>query len=312
MIIRILFLTFFFISFSSASSQKVRIGNIDNYYKNKITKKELLDILNEIEYFLESKLNTNVFDYDEEGKTINLVYLPPSRLELRIENNIKKLSLKEKQINDLNKTFPQKQKNINKLKESFLEQNELLNKKVNKLNAYVKKVNKKKSMTKEEYKNVESYIQKEKLKLNTDLLKLKKDEKYLKRIINKFNKKVNVYNNLIRTYNNINNQLEDMYRNFKKIKGMTFGMKEIRLKTFYKDGKKIKEKNVKNSMNKIDIYGFDSLHELKVILSHEILHLVGIPHINTKNALMNSIIQKSQLENLFLTKEDIKNFKEHF
>ena len=46
-------------------------------------------------------------------------------------------------------------------------------------------------------------------------------------------------------------------------------------------------------MNKIEIYGFDNKQELKVILAHEIAHLVGIPHINVKDALMNPILQKS-------------------
>ena len=312
MFLKILFLSFFLMSYTHASFQKIRIGKIDSHYKNKITENELFNIINEIEYFLESNLNTNIFDYDEMGKEINIVYLPPSKLELRIDNYLKKLILKKEEISTLQDFFPKEQKNINKVKKTFSMQNNLLEKKVNKLNKYISKFNKKKNISKVEYKKVQNYIKSEKDKLQVELKKLKKDEKNVKSIISKFNRKVNNYNNLIRDYTNLNNQLEDMYRNFKKVKGMTFSTKEIRLKTFYKDGKKIEEKKVKSSMNKIDIYGFDNLNELKVILAHEILHLVGIPHINDKNALMNPIVQKKQLNQLFLTNGDIKIFEEYF
>ena len=103
-----------------------------------------------------------------------------------------------------------------------------------------------------------------------------------------------------------------MNRTFKKVKGKTFGIKKVTSKIYYKNGKKIEEKNVQESMNKIEIYGFDSLAELKVIIAHEIAHLVGIPHIEIQNALMHPLLQKRQINGLFLTKEDIKNFQENF
>ena len=58
-------------SYTHASFQKIRIGKIDSHYKNKITENELFYIINEIEYFLESNLNTNIFDlYMHTGKII--------------------------------------------------------------------------------------------------------------------------------------------------------------------------------------------------------------------------------------------------
>jgi hypothetical protein len=103
-----------------------------------------------------------------------------------------------------------------------------------------------------------------------------------------------------------------MSRSIKKVKGRTFGLKEVSLKTYYKDGKKVKERSVTNSMTKIEIYGFESKEKLKVVLAHEIAHLVGIPHINIKNALMNPLLQKKQIENFSLTDADIRNFKRNF
>lgn len=313
MFFKLIILTSFIISFSHASFQKVSIGEIDNHYKNKISEYELRNIINEIEYFLESKLGTNVFDYGEfYGKKINLVYVPPSKLEKRIYSHLKKLKEKEKRIIKIQKSFPKKQKDIKKLKNLFVKQNNILDKRVKSLNDYVRIVNKKKSISRNEYNKVQSYIKKQKTKLQNELQKLKKEESYVKGIVGKHNKNVFLYNNLIREHHRLNSEVEVMSRSFKKVKGMTFGITEIKLKTFYKNGKKVKEKSTKNSMNKIDIYGFDSFEELKTILAHEILHLVGIPHINKKDALMNPIIQKNQIDNFSLTQDDILNFNDHF
>lgn len=313
MIFKILFITLLLSSFSFASFQKVSIGEVDNHYKNKISEHELRNILKEIELFLESKLGTNVFDYAKYyGKKINLVYIPPSKQERRILSHVKKLKEKEKQVKRMQNLFPNKQNDIKKLKKMFVQQNNLLNKRVISLNDYVRTINKNKNISRTEYKKVQSYIKKQKAKLFEEQRELKKEKSYVKSVVRKHNKNVRIFNNLIREHNRLNNELSVMARSFKKIKGMTFGIKEIRLKTFYKDGQRVKEKSIKSNMNKIDIYGFDSLKELKTILTHEILHLVGIPHINKKNALMNPIVQKNQIENMNLTYWDIQNFEENF
>ena len=93
----------------------------------------------------------------------------------------------------------------------------------------------------------------------------------------------------------MSNELESMNRSFKKVKGKTFAQKKVTLKTYYKDGKKVEERDVEKTMNKIEIYGFDNLAELKVIIAHEIGHLVGLPHIQVEHALMNPILQKKQM-----------------
>jgi len=70
------------------------------------------------------------------------------------------------------------------------------------------------------------------------------------------------------------------------------------VETFGQDGKKIEQKSVENSVQNIEIYGFENKNKLKAVLAYEIGHLVGLPNIDT--------------ENLTLTQDDIKNFKENF
>ena len=84
----------FCLNISFATFQEVRIGTIDEYYKSKISKEEMRKIIDEIEYVFENKLNMNIFDYSQNGKEINIVYLPPSKTEKIIET--KKKVLKEK------------------------------------------------------------------------------------------------------------------------------------------------------------------------------------------------------------------------
>ena len=107
-------------------------------------------------------------------------------------------------------------------------------------------------------------------------------------------------------------ELESLGRDIKTVNGRTFGIKETVLKTYYKDGKEEKESTTTNSMNKIEIYNFNSLEHLKVILAHEIAHLVGVPHIDDVGALMNPILQENQKSRLHLTSEDIENFRKNF
>ncbi len=312
MIFRILLLNIMLFSFSFSSFQELKIGDIDDYYKSRINKQELRDIIDQIEYLFESKLNVNVFDYSEYGKTINIIYVPPTKLEKRIEKKVEKLKNKEKEIETLNKKLPLIQRKVNRLKQEFESNNRILTKKIDSFNSYVKGINQKKSLPKNEYIKVKNYVKNENIKLNKQLEELKKEELIVKKEIMKYNKSVRSFNNLIYQYNNLNNEINRMSRNVKKIKGMTFGIKEIRTKIYYKDGRRVKEKSERNSMDKIEIYGFRNKKELKTILAHEILHLVGLPHINKKRALMNPIIQKNQLKKLTLTKDDIINFNNHF
>ena len=312
MIFKNLFVIAFFISCSYASFQEVRIGKIDNYYKNKISEYELRNIIDEIEYELESQVNTNIFDYSEDGKDIDIIYLKPSKLEKRIEKLLQKIKTKQSKITKFQSFFLEKDEEIEELKNKFEIRNDKHNDKIIAFNNYVKNINNRNNLSSSEYKKIKKNIENEKYKLKKATIGLKREKSTLQRSISSFNNKILSYNNLIKEINRLNNELERMSRNFKKVKGMTFGQKEIRLKTFFKNGKKIQEKSVKNTTNKIEIYGFNDLSELKAVLAHEILHLVGIPHIDEENALMNPILQKNQLNSITLTNEDISNFNKNF
>lgn len=312
MILRIYFSILLLTTFSFASFQELKIGKIDEHYKNKITKEELKAIINEIEEIFESQLGVNIFDYSPRGKSIDIVYVLPSKLEKRISRKLKKLEIKKTKINNYKSLLPKKKKEIDYFQDKFDEQSNIVNEKIKIFNEYIYEINVKKTLPKDEYHAVKSYVKSENKKLNIEIKALKKEQRRLKKLINSFNQKIHVQNNLVKEHNRINKEIEAMSRSFKKVKGMTFGSKEITSKIYFKNGKRIEEKSVKNSLEKIEIYGFDNHKELKAILAHEIAHLVGIPHIENQNALLNPMLQKNQKEKLYLTQDDISNFRKHF
>lgn len=303
-------LTFFTISF--ASFQEVKIGKIDDFYKDKLTEQQLRTIIDEIKYTFESELNMHIFDYSQNGKPIDILFETPSKLEEKIQKKMENVNSKLEKIQELKALFPQIKDEMTISQNSYNEQTSILNKKIEALNEYIRDINKKGSLSKDEYLKVQNYINIEKKEIDLESKKQKKLQMDLTRLFNHYNQKVFSFNNLVNDTNRLNNEIESMNRSFKKIKGKTFGEENTIIKAYYKDGELVKEKSITTTMNKIEIYGFNNLKQLKAVLAHEIAHLVGIPHIEAKNALMNPILDKAQEENLVLTPEDILNFKENF
>lgn len=300
---RILISILFLYNLLYANIPKVSIGTIDRYYKDKISVKQLKIIVNQIEREFESALNANLFDYDENGIRINLIYTPYSKLEKQILNKKEKLDSLEKKIdNQKTDILLSKKKNLI-LRDSFSKQNKILNNKIASLNRFIKKINGQKNISNKEFVDAKTYVSIEQKKINKEIQRVKLEHRKVSQIINSFNKKLIKYNNLIRTYNINTRELESLTRGFKKIKGKTF---KLITKQKTKNGTKV----LKNYMTKIEIYGFDNIQELKAVIAHEIGHLLGVSHINIKNALMNPIIQSKQLERLHLTYDDIKVFRE--
>lgn len=313
MILKILLLCTTIITLSFSSYQKISIGKIDSYYSDKITKDELKSIIKEIEFTFESQLSKNIFDYSQiDGKTIDILYVEPSKLEQRLTRKIQKFKDDKLKLQNIKNSFAKKTKIIDDLKIELTTQTKILNTKIDKLNKYIKDVNKRKSVSNSQYNEIKNYVNVEKSKIKIDQDKQKKIKSTLDKEVNRYNQNIYKYNDLISKSNFLSKDIESLSRSMNKIKGKTFGQKEITSKIYYENGKRIEEKTQTISMNKIEIYGFDNIAQLKAVLAHEIAHLVGIPHIDSKNALMNPIIQQNQEENLYLTYDDIENFNRYF
>jgi hypothetical protein len=287
--------------------QQISIGKIDNYYKDKITHEQLRIILDEIEDTFESQFEVNVFDYSFDGKPIDIIYLPPSKFEKQFKRKLDRLKRKKEKVSSYEDFFYKSQEEINILNDELSYKNTKLNNKIKNLNTYIDSKNKLK-LSKEQYNKVVNKINVEKNTIKEEQKVFRKDQRKLNKLVSKYNNKIQLYNSTVNGVNILANELESMSRSYKKVKGRAFLEQEITFKTYYKNGKKVREKSVKNSAKKIEIYGFSSLSELKVILAHEIGHLIGLPHIEVEGALMNPILQDIQKEELHFTPLDVRNF----
>lgn len=312
MINKIILLTLFLIGNVNAGVEEVRIGTIDEHYSKVITNIELKQILSDIENTFENQLGFDVFNYSNSGKPIDIIYLAPQRLEKQIKSKIKKLERKKVQIDELKSQFPEDKARIDEYQKGLNKFASYINEMTISLNSYIENANKQRNFNSSQYKSAQRYVQEKQDRIKREIKNLRKERRTLRRMSDKYNKKIRKLNNLVRSHNTLSNQITRMSRSIKKVKGKTFGSKEISLKTYYKDGKKVKKRTETTNMTKIEIYGFETKNQLKAVLAHEIGHLVGIPHINVKNALMNPILQENQIQNLMLIQADIRNFKKNF
>ncbi|MGM0518343.1 MAG: matrixin family metalloprotease [Campylobacterota bacterium] len=295
-----------------AGYEKVKIGKIDERYKDQLSHKQLKTLIKEIEKEFEDSLKMNIFDYDSRGKPIDILYVRPSVMEKRINRTAKRLERKKAKINRLKEYFKPKEQKLEKLTKKYQEAKTAFKDKEEEINSYIKKQNRKKDMTKQEYKKIKQVIKAKKVLLNDELLDLNELNREIRKLTLRYNNKLYSYKTHIMLYNQLARNLESMTRGFKKIKGQAVGQREIKVTKYIKDGKEVEQRTQRDTMQKIEIFGFESISELKAVLAHEIAHLVGIGHIDAKNALMNPILQKNQIEDLKLTNDDIINFKNSF
>lgn len=310
--IRTIIILFLLNTLLLAEFKTVKIGSIDGYYKNKITKHELRGILHEIKENFKSQLGFDVFDISDGGRPINLLYIQPSMAQKRLDRYITSFERKKKQLNDMEKLLKTSKKPLEAMSKKYDIEVSKVNKLVEKYNQYIQKMNQNKNLSYEEYKKVQEYEIKQRNIIKYQQNKIKNLSKRLKSMQRKYNRNIMKHNSLIRTLNNLSLNIESLSRSIKVVKGNTIFHKQIDKKTYTKNGQVYKIETKQKIDEKIEIYGFDNKIELKAVIAHEIAHLVGIPHINSKGALMNPILQENQKRRLELTQDDIVNFKKHF
>ena len=308
-----LFLLLVLFHLSYAHFQTVSIGTIDKHYKDILTKEQLLLILKDIEYQLESQLGFNVFDYTEDGKPIDIVYMPPSQKKKKIHQHQKKLLSLKKKMNVLNIEVINKKKSIKSFEKKLNTQFSTLNKSIKKLNAYIATQQETaKEMSPEQYKKIRVDVSVKKELLQKNTLNLKKQKKKFNKELSSLKRKVRKYNLLVSRHNKTQRNIERLSKTFKEIKGVTKSNTITTYTSKLEDGATKIEKTISTSMQKIEIYDFENLTLLKVVLAHEIGHLVGVQHINAPNALMNPLVQDNQRQKLELTYDDIQAFYKAF
>jgi hypothetical protein len=300
------------LNYSYASYEKVSIGDIDSSYSDKITKQQLRVIIKEIENIFEQQLGFNVFDLDKQGKPIDLIYMPSSKAKQTVLEGIETLKKKKREIEIMQEYFLSKKEYMQSTKAKLQKQQRVLNEQVRSLNDYIQKANNRKIDSRSEMNEIRRYINKRKRVIQSSQNRFEQRRIKFNNFLSAYNQKIFLYNSLIRSFNRLQRKIEVIARSIKEIKGAAIGYKKVIYETVEKNGVKQNRRIEENYMGKIEIYGFESLKQLKAILAHELAHLVGVGHIEKRGALMNPVLQDGQVMNLRLTNEDIKAFKEVF
>jgi chromosome segregation ATPase len=296
-----------------AQVETVSVGKIDKRYSALVSQEDLIEIIKEIEILFEKQLGFNVFDYSQEvGKPIDILYMPPSQKKKKIVQNQKKSELLKKRMSDIKVSKSYQQTIMDSTKKQLESQYKNLNRDIQQLNSYVSRKNSSRNLSKNDYETMKRHVSKEQsdIKMRKRALDRKKRQFNSKAL--SLRNKVNQYNSLISRYNHYQRDIERLSKSYKEIKGKTKKRIQTTNTTYTEDGKSITKQDIKIDSEKIEIYDFENLNLLKVILAHEIGHLVGVKHIDNKGALMHPELQKKQINHLSLTADDIQAFQQCF
>jgi D-ribose pyranose/furanose isomerase RbsD len=290
----------------------VKVGNIDREFRDKIDENSLKNIIYEIKDRFNSQLGYSVFDYSNSGKPIDIVYMPPSQKKKRLQRAIKELESEKIKIENSELKLKNNKELLNIENNELNRHREIVNEKVKQYNEYISSINNKK-YTKDEYYKVKKEASEKEQIIKRVSKEFDIEKRRYNQSVREYNRQLSRYRTMINRYNQKIREIEVLSKSIKEVKGIAKGYtKEITEKK-YTNGKEVSRKTERTSyMEKIEIYGFDTLAELRAILAHELCHLVGVGHIESNGALMNPMLQKNQVKELYLSQDDIREIDKIF
>ncbi len=255
------------------------LGDIDSRFN--ITKKELIQIMREVENIWESTANKDLIKLSKEGQlSLNLVYSNEQKqtdaerqFSDRITANEKQSTVIKREHNRLSKRYKNAEKDYRQTLDNY-------NSKVSTYNRLANKWDDKEATTEiiTKFKRLEQQI-------STLEIRLKQKKERMASLRKRTNAKTEQLNNLIRDHNNLINEYN---RRFSKPRKFDQGR-------FVKQG----------TNQEINIYQFRNRAQLKTVLAHEFGHALGLDHVSNPKSIMHKMMAEQDMTNLQLTKEDI-------
>lgn len=253
------------------------LGIIDSQFG--ITREKFLTTTKEAEAIWEKSIGRNLFDYKDDARfKINLIF--DDRQEQTLEANYSKEEIENSRAQyDLMVT------DYKLLASSYERDLQLYNNNVavfeSRLadyNSWVRGINDKNGATPKERQKIEE----ERKNLESEKSILDSQRLALNDRASKLNSLGNAVNNLGRKLSitvDIHNQRFGEGREFEQ--GQTIGKKEI------------------------NIYQFDTIGDLRLVLAHELGHAIGLEHVENPKSLMYYLMDKQNPQNPVLSQEDI-------
>nr|WP_240894690.1 matrixin family metalloprotease [Fodinibius halophilus] len=257
-----------------------RIGTIDDQYD--ISKSELTQVMKKVESLWEKSIDKNLLQYKKDGSiTIHLIY---GEEQQRSENE-RQLS---QRIQTLKDRTEMTRKAFKRLSKSYKERVEQMEKALSKYNEAASEFNKK---IKEWEKNggiprsKKSQIE----KMQRELKQLQHKAKRIKSNTESLRKQANAKSRqLNRLVERQNEMIAEYNSRFSKVERFDQG-----------------QYRVVDNEKRINIYQFGNKAELTTVLAHETGHALGLDHVDNPKSIMHAVMDKQNIFDLRLTKEDI-------
>lgn len=260
-----------------------KLGDIDSRFN--ITKKELTQIMKEVENVWESEVNKNLIELSRDGQlSLNLVYSNEQKrtdaerqFSDRITAKEQQTSVVKKEHNRLSNQYENAEHNLRQTLEKY-------NSKASSYNQLAQKWDGGKATSEiiTKFKTLE-----EKINILETTLERKKEN--LAALRKRTNTKTEQLNNLIKEHNNL---IAEYNSRFSKPRKFDQGR-------FVKQG----------TEQEINIYQFGNRAQLKIVLAHEFGHAMGLDHVSNPKSIMHKMMAEQDMTDLQLTKEDISALK---
>jgi hypothetical protein len=253
------------------------IGTIDSRFG--ITKEKFLNITKEAEAIWEKGANQNLFDYKDDARfKINLIF--DDRQEQTLEANYSKEEIESYRTQYDSMVAEYKSSANSYERDLGLYNNNvaIFQNKLSDYNSWISEINSRGGATPKERQRLEAEkneLESEKNILDSQRVALNDRAGRLNSLgdsVNSLGKKLNITVD-------IHNQRFGEGREFEQ--GQTIGKREI------------------------NIYQFDTINDLRLVLAHELGHAVGLEHVENPKSLMYYLMDQQNPQNPVLSQEDL-------
>ena len=261
------------------------IGSIDSRFE--IDRDELRDVMRKVEELWESSLDRDLLNYSENGEVaIHLIYSEEQqrtaeerRLSERIQRNKRQVDMLEGELKRLKKSYQSRQQELKKSLSDYSAA-------VNTFNDTIEKWNKRGGVPQSEKSTIEQMRRKID-RLETEINRKEQNAEMVRR---RANAKTDQINRLIQTQNRMVDAYNEQFGESRK----------------FDQGRYIRN----GEDQRINIYQFGNLAELKTVLAHESGHAFGLNHVENPKSVMYPVMAKQNIFNLSLSEEDLKAIRE--